>query len=227
MQGSGASERLGSMEKRLFPLFVLGALLIPAAGAQAATKPVFAGHATEGTAEGRAGVRDRQRLLSEERRPSTRAIACPSTVPSGSTTSSCRRRATPPADLFAAEPPPVSGIKDAAGVGLLVQRQGRASASTRAAAAPIGRQDLQRQAAVGSGLPPARARRSRSRSSSPRRAVTRSLLGPPRHEGEDRRQGQEGQDPDQEAGPQAHQQAEEGRRQAGQEARRQPGPERA
>jgi len=138
------------MEKRFFPLFVLGALLIPAAGAQAATKPVYAGPPPNGSLKGvpefatdnafypkKTTIHKGDRISFEFR---------------GFHNFFLPKKGDPPADLVAPGAP-VTGIKDAAGVDFWFN--GRPSIGLNpAAVAPTGGKTYNGKAAVGSGLPP-------------------------------------------------------------------------
>ena len=139
------------MEKRFFPLFVLGALLIPAAGAQAATKPVYAGPPPNGTLKGVPEFATDNAFYPKK-----------TTIHKGDRISFQFRgfhnfflpkKGDPPADLIAAGAP-VTGVKDFAGVDFWFNGKVPSLGINPAAAAPSGGKTYNGKAAVGSGLPP-------------------------------------------------------------------------
>lgn len=139
------------MEKRFFPLFVLGALLIPAAGAQAATKPVYAGPPPNGTLKGVPEFATDNAFYPKK-----------TTIHKGDRISFQFRgfhnfflpkKGDPPADLIAPGAT-VTGIKDAAGVDFWFNGKVPSLGLNPAAVAPTGGKTYNGKAAVGSGLPP-------------------------------------------------------------------------
>jgi plastocyanin len=141
------------MEKRFLPLVVLGALLIPAAGAQAATKPVYAGPPPNGSLKGVPEFATDNAFYPKK-----------TTIHKGDRVSFQFRgfhnfflpqKGEDPAELFVLDPGnPVSGIKDAAGVDFWFNGKVPAIGINPEAAAPTGGKTYNGKSAVGSGLPP-------------------------------------------------------------------------
>ena len=141
------------MTRRLLPLVVLGALLIPAAGAQAATKSVYAGTPPKGVLKGVPQFATDNAFYPKK-----------TTIHKGDRISFqflgfhnfyLPKKGQPPADLFVLDPGnPVSGIKDAANVDFWFNGQAPSIGINPAAAAPNGGKTYSGKSAVSSGLPP-------------------------------------------------------------------------
>jgi plastocyanin len=140
------------MKKRFLPLVAVGALLIPAAAAQAATKDVFAGTPPQGVLKGvpefatdnafypkKTAIHKGDRIRFQFR---------------GFHNFYLPKKGDAPADLFTLGPGLVTGVKDAANVDFWFNGNQPAININPGVAAPTGGNTYNGKAAVGSGLPP-------------------------------------------------------------------------
>src|SRR5215218_4093101 len=138
--------------KRFLPLVALCALLIPAAGAHAATRDMFAGTPPQGVLPGVPGFATdnafypKRTVIHKGDRVSFKIRGFHNIF--------LPKKGDAPADLFAIDPSaPVTGVKDFARVDFWFNGQPSVGINPLAAA-PTGGKTYNGSAAVGSGLPP-------------------------------------------------------------------------